>query len=252
MGRTRVNTSATVKLLADNPAAQSRLRAELRAGLDPLHPAATLGPTTTAGRRAGPPPPTYAELAAAHVPYLDSVVEEVLRHANSIAFVVRQTMCDGATVLGRRVPRGTNVFLMANGAGYLAPNMPVEPDESRSPGARRGVASNAKALTGVWDDGDIAEFRPERWLKRTTAAEGGQEGPVAFDPLAGPMLAFGLDPRGCYGKRLALQALRIQIALVVWHFELGRCPKELSGYDAVQRFAREPTQCYVRLSRVDW
>lgn len=220
----------SVKLLADSQGAQSRLRSELRAAL----------PAAAAGQRA----PTYAELAGAHVPYLDAVVEEVLRHANSIAFVVRRAMCD-APVLGRMVPRDTNVFLMANGAGYLAPNRPVEPDELRAPGARRGVAANAKALTGLWDDVDIGAFKPERWLKST-------DGAVAFDPMAGPSLPFGAGPRGCYGRRLALQALRIQIALAVWHFELKQCPAELSGYNSVQKFAREPTQCYVRLSRTEW
>jgi cytochrome P450 len=219
-----------VKLLSDNQGAQRQLRSELRAAL----------PSASEERRA----PTYAELAGAHVPYLDAVVEEVLRHANSIAFVVRRAMCD-APVLGRVVPRDTNVFLMANGAGYLAPNRPVEPDELRAPGARRGVSANAKALTGVWDDADIGAFKPERWLKST-------EGTLAFDPMAGPSLPFGAGPRGCYGRRLALQALRIQIALAVWHFELRQCPAELSSYNSVQKFAREPTQCYVRLSRAEW
>lgn len=220
----------SVKYLADNQGAQDRLRSELRAAL----------PSAVREKRA----PTYAELVGMHVAYLDAVVEEVLRHAGSIAFVVRRAMCD-ATVLGRVVPRDTNVFLMANGAGYLAPNRPVEPDELRGPGARRGVAANAKGLTGVWDDADIGAFKPERWLKST------EEGEV-FDHMAGPSLPFGAGPRGCYGRRLALQALQIQIALAVWNFELGGCPAELSSYDSVQKFAQEPTQCYVRLSRVEW
>lgn len=219
----------SVKFLSDNPVPQARLRDELRAAL----------PAAAGEARA----PTYAELAGAHVPYLDAVVEETLRHANSIAFVVRRAMVD-TEVLGRRVPRDTNVFLMANGAGYLTPNMPVE-DGLRGPGARTGAASNAKALTGTWADDDIGVFRPERWLK--TTAEG-----LAVDPMAGPSLPFGAGPRGCFGKRLALQALRIQIALVVWHFELKGCPAELSSYNSVQKFAREPTHCYVRLSKVDW
>lgn len=225
----------SVKFLADNPASQARLRDELAAAL----PTAAAVGGEGGVRRA----PTYTELAAAHVPYLDAVVEEVLRHANSIAFVVRRAMCD-TEVLGRRVPRDTNVFLMANGAGYLTPKMPVE-DALRHPSARKRLASSAKGLTGVWEDGDIGVFRPERWLRET--AEG-----VTFDPMAGPSLPFGAGPRGCFGKRLALQALRTQIALVVWHFELGRCPDGLSSYNSVQKFAREPTQCYVRLSKVEW
>lgn len=223
------DTSATtvawgVKFLTDNPTAQDRLRAVLHAAL----------PEAAQQRRA----PSYQELIKSHIPYLDAVVEEVLRHANTIAFVVRQAMED-TTVLGRHIPKGTDVFLVANGPGYLEPNMQVK-DEIRSPGARRG---QAKALTGLWEDKDIAAFRPERWLKADLAT-----GTEIFDPMAGPSLAFGLGPRGCFGRKFALQVLKIQFALIVWHFNLLETPPEISGYNAIQRFAREPTQCYIRLS----
>jgi cytochrome P450 len=94
----------------------------------------------------------------------------------------------------------------------------------------------------MWEDGDIGVFKPERWLKKDG------EGREVFDSMAGPTLAFGLGPRGCYGKRFALHGLRIQFAMLVWHFHLLKVPDELNSYDSVQRFAREPTQCYVRLS----
>jgi cytochrome P450 len=223
------DTSATavawgVKLLTDNPKTQDRLRYALRHAL----------PQVVHERRQ----PTYQELSKAHVPYLDAVVEEILRHANTIAFVVRRAQQD-TTVLGRHIPEGTDVFLMANGAGYLEPNIPVK-DKSRSIGAQ---ASSGKALTGVWDDKDIASFLPERWLRMDP-----DTGSEAFDPMAGPTLAFGLGPRGCFGKRLALQQLKIQFTLIIWHFQLLNTPPELSSYAAVQRFAREPTQCYIRLA----
>ncbi|KAJ4368080.1 hypothetical protein N0V83_006435 [Neocucurbitaria cava] len=212
-----------IKLLADNPASQETLRSALHDAF----------PEALSEARA----PTYAELARTSTPYLDAVVEEILHHANTIAFVVRQALQD-TTVLNRRVPKGTDVFLMANGAGYLEANMPVQ-DSDRSPGARR---TENKALTGLWDNASISLFQPERWLK--AQAETGTE---TFDPMAGPSLPFGLGPRGCFGKRLALQALKIQFALIVWHFRLLKCPEELSGYEAVQRFAREPVQCWLRL-----
>lgn len=225
------DTSATtvawgVKMLTDNPYAQNTLRAALHSSF----------PQALQEKRA----PTYQELAKAQIPYLDAVVEEVLRHANTIDFVVRQALED-TTVLGCQIPKGTDVFLMANGAGYLKPNMNV-PDLVRSPGARRG---EGKALTGTWDDKDIGAFRPERWLK-----VGPGSSAVTFDSRSGPQLAFGLGPRGCFGKRLALQTLKMQFALIIWHFKLLPTPSHLSGYDAVQRFAREPTQCYVRLQKV--
>ncbi|KAL1839404.1 hypothetical protein VTJ49DRAFT_1535 [Mycothermus thermophilus] len=224
------DTSATttawgVKFLADHPHVQERLRADLRAAF----------PDAVAEGRC----PNYAELSRAHVPYLDALVEEVLRHANTIAFVVRRAQCD-TTVMGRHIHKGTDVWFAANGPSYLAPGMKVS-DEERSPGARSGKPG----LTGLWDDGDAGEFKPERWLKRD------EQGKEVFDPMAGPQLAFGLGPRGCFGKRFALLSLKIQFALMIWHFQLLETPKPLSSYDAVQKFAREPRQCYVRLKEAD-
>ncbi|KAK0629552.1 cytochrome P450 [Bombardia bombarda] len=225
------DTSATtvawgMKHLTDHPAVQERLRAALRDAF----------PEATQEKRA----PTYQELAHAHIPYLDAVIEEVLRHANTIAFVVREALQD-TTVLGCHIPKGTDVFLMANGAGYIEPNITVD-DEKRSAGARQ---SSGKALSGTWSDKDINVFRPERWL--AVDPESGRE---SFDPLAGPTLAFGLGPRGCFGRKLAIASLRIQFALTIWHFHLLKTPYELSSFNAVQKFAREPTQCYIRLAAV--
>ena len=105
-------------------------------------------------------------------------------------------------------------------------------------------------LSGLWEDDGIGMFKPERWLKVVKDEESREEKEV-FDSLAGPTLAFGLGPRGCFGKRLALVSLRMQFALIVWHFELKGTPEALSSFNAVQRFAREPEQCFVRLREVD-
>jgi cytochrome P450 len=110
------------------------------------------------------------------------------------------------------------------------------PNDVRSPGAN---PTNKAPLTPLWPDIGIREFAPERWLR----SDG------SFDANAGPTLAFGLGPRACFGKRLAVQALRMEFALLVWEFVFERVPKELGGFEGVQRFAREPVQCYVRLSR---
>ena len=95
----------------------------------------------------------------------------------------------------------------------------------------------------MWDDAYIAAFKPERWL--VLDPDTGKEVHVS---LAGPSLAFDLGSRGCFGRKLEIKALRIQFAMIVWHFHLLGTPAELSSYDAVQRFVREPTQCFVRLA----
>lgn len=94
-----------VKILTDNLASHTRPREELRQAL------------TDAARETLTP--TYAELDAAfrRLPYLEAVVEEAQRHANTITFSVRQAKVD-TTLLGRRIPKGTEAFMPANGAGY--------------------------------------------------------------------------------------------------------------------------------------
>ncbi|KAH7395215.1 cytochrome P450 [Phaeosphaeria sp. MPI-PUGE-AT-0046c] len=213
-------TAWGVKYLSDHPDSQAKLR-------DALHVAF---PSAIAEHRL----PSYVELASTSISYLDAVVEEILRHANTIAFVVRQALVD-TTVLGHRIPKGTDVFLMANGAGYLESNLP-SPTPPTIP-----TSSVDKAQTPLWNDSDVASFDPSRWLR----ADG------SFDSMAGPTLAFGLGPRACFGKRLAVQALRMQFALLVWRFRLLKVPEESGGYEAVQKFAREPVRCYVRLERAD-
>ncbi|KAG7291136.1 hypothetical protein NEMBOFW57_001147 [Staphylotrichum longicolle] len=193
-----------VKFLSDHPAVQARLRRDLRAAM----PGVVVGET-----------PSYADMAGLNVPYLDAVVD--------------------TTVMGRHVPKGTDVFIMANGAGYLKGNIEVG-DERGVPGRERRERSTG-ALTGVWEDEGIEKFRPERWLKLE------EDGKEVFDAAAGPTLPFGMGPRACFGKRFALMQLRFEFALIVWHFDLLALPRELNDYDSVQKFAHEPAQCYVRL-----
>ncbi|KAF2031509.1 cytochrome P450 [Setomelanomma holmii] len=212
-----------VKYLADNSSVQSTLRSALRNAF----------PNANEQDRA----PTYEELSKASIPYLGAMVEEILRHANTIAFVARRAQID-TTVLGHHVTKGTDVFLMANGPGYLEPSMPLSKTDAYSPGAE---VSSSRALTELWNDADISLFKPERWLR----SDG------SFDPMAGPTLAFGVGPRGCFGKRLALQHLKMQFALLIWHFKFEKVPSDLGGYEAAQKFAREPVKCYVRLERAD-
>ena len=63
-------------------------------------------------------------------------------------------------------------------------------------------------------------FNPERWRREETGKE-------VFDAVSGLLLTFGLGPRGCYGRRPAYLEMKLMLVLLVWGFELQRCPEGL-------------------------
>lgn len=212
-----------LKFLADNPAVQDKLRAEVLAG----HAVAV------AEKRA----PTAAEIAKKSIPYLDAAQEEMIRCSLTEASVVRTAMTD-VELLGKRIPKGTDVFFMGNGPSIFSPAFQID-DSLRSP-----TAKSAKDRIGSWDPSDMAKFNPERWL--VAGEDGGKE----FNAAAGPLLTFGLGPRGCYGRRLAYVEMKIFLTLLVWKFELQKCPVELSGYASMDALTHAPQQCFVRLKSI--
>ncbi len=178
------------------------------------------------------------EIVKTQIPYLDATIEEMSRIAQLFNAVVRTAMTD-TTILGHTIPKGTEVFLMSNGPGYLSPPLPVD-DTKRSESSL-----NAKNQVGQWtpDEEDMKTFRPERWLVT------GEDGKEEFDAHAGPHLAFGLGPRGCFGRRLAYLQMRIILVMMIWNFELKETPAAVSGWEALAKLARHPRQCYVRLEK---
>ncbi|KAK1961141.1 cytochrome P450 [Colletotrichum sublineola] len=212
-----------VKLLADHPEAQTTLRSALRSAF----------PEALAENRS----PTVREMSGTKIPYLDAAMEEILRCGGASPLVDREALCD-TELLGRRIPKGTVVMCLNRGPSMLQPALPVD-EATRSESSRA-----AKGRT--WDDADIALFRPERWL--VESPEGSGAAAAEFDQQAGPLLAFGLGMRGCFGRRLAYLEMRIILTLIVWNFELLPCPEELSGYGAREGLTRKPKDCYVRLS----
>jgi hypothetical protein len=131
--------------------------------------------------------PTSKELATLHHPYIDAMLEEILRCSTTAAITSRLAMVD-TDVLGIRIPKGTDVNFLAY-AGFIAPPVGTIEEHKRSPSSQA-----SKDKTGVWDVSDIRIFKPERWLKPT-----GKEGEVEFSKNAGPTLPFGAGIRGCFG-----------------------------------------------------
>jgi len=162
-----------VKLLSDNQQAQTKLREVLR--------------STYVGAAAEKRQPTPKELATLHHPYIDAVLEEILRCSTTAAITSRLAMVD-TEVLGIRIPKGTDVNFLSY-AGFIAPPVGVVEEHKRSPSSQA-----SKDKTGVWKVPDISVFKPERWLKST-----GKEEEVEFSKNAGPTLPFGAGIRGCFG-----------------------------------------------------
>lgn len=202
---------------------QGKLRSEIR--------------STLADAAAEKRNPSVQEITKMTIPYLDAVVEEIIRHSTTETGVARTTVVD-VQVLGHHVPKGTNIFLMGNGPSILSPAFQID-DSLRSPSARA-----AKDRVGTWNSDDISHFKPERWLME-------EDGKKVFNAAAGPLLTFGLGPRGCFGRRLAYLELRLVMVQIIWNFELQQCPKELSGYEAVDKLTHAPLQCYVRLRKIE-
>lgn len=229
-----------MKHLAQHPTAQARARRDLWR----VH----------ADARAQGRVPSAAEIIRTQVPYLEAVIEEILRLSGPVGATARETTVD-TVILGRRVPKGTTVFLSIQGPGLTGPS--VRDDAARTvKGAGRGVEEGAAVGAGGektqsshtrrldWDAMEPEAFLPERWLVED------EEGKLVYDAQAGPMLGFSLGIRGCFGRRLAYLTLRMLFTMLIWNFELEAVPEELDSWKAVQILTRKPVQCYVRLSEV--
>ncbi|KAJ5374388.1 cytochrome P450 [Penicillium concentricum] len=175
--------------------------------------------------------PTIIELTNTRVPYLQAVLEEVLRlHATSVP---RQAVRD-TEILGQRIPKGTHVILVANGPSFHAPSFDIEP----------GLRS-ATVKPNKWDETrDLKAFDPERWL---VYKEGMSWHEAEFDANAAPQIAFGMGPRYCWGRRLAYLEMRMVITLVLWSFDLLSLPDALADPKAYYGIIHKPGQCCLRL-----
>jgi cytochrome P450 len=214
------------KYLTDYPEVQQNLRAVLQEALSVAW---------TEGRLF-----TFEEIRQAKVPYLDAVVEEMFR-INAVP-VTREAQCD-TVVLGYPIKKGTQVFVMSNGPGYVSPALASKDGtlESKDRSSRPEPWSDAQNLT---------VFDPKRWLVRKNNGQGLNADNVTFDGAAGPQLAFGMGPRTCWGRRLAYMEIKVVISMLVWSFELQPTPAKLSDHSGLEGIARVPKQCYVRLQRI--
>ncbi|KAI0423307.1 cytochrome P450 [Xylaria grammica] len=224
-----------VKLLADHPKVQDRLRKALYAAhigaVEEIH----------------------------HVPagYVDATIEGLLRCGGPIPIGDRKALVD-TTPLGYHIPKGTNVRLLHNGPGIQLPEL--EANKEKYSQGSEGRKATDQTIPG-WDDEDVDLFKPERWLSApadqpeqpASGAMNAEAAKSSSNPQAGPSIPFGLGLRGCFGRRLAYNIeLRLLLTMLIWNFELLGCPEELSGYYGRLSFVNKPRNCYVRLKGLDY
>lgn len=188
-----------LKLLADNPAVQAKLYQELQAVLTSASEEDRL--------------PSAGEIIESKIPYLDAVLEEVLRLR--AAMLVPRDATRDTQLLGCSVPKGTVVLLVCQG-----------PDFSSKPSSQYWSDSKASKHHHGNNSKDLDVFDPERWLVTN------QKGEIEFDGSSYPQLAFGLGIRSCWGRRLAQVEMRIMTTLVAWKYELLQVPEALASHAA--------------------
>ncbi|KAL7621686.1 hypothetical protein AAE478_009013 [Parahypoxylon ruwenzoriense] len=215
-----------IKFLADNPTVQTRLRKALY--------------STHAKAFAEKRCPTHWEITGSKIPYLDAVTEEMLRLAHTAIVLDRECTRD-TTVLGYHIPKGTLVLVANKGPSYTEPAYEIKQD-LRSESSQTAAKEHGLRM---WSEEGMDKFHPERWLIRDE-----QTGKEEFDATAGPTIPFGLGLRGCFGRKLAYMELKLLTTLLVWAFELMRCPENLSSYEDIEGLTRKPKQCYVTLKRI--
>ncbi|PNP61522.1 hypothetical protein FNYG_13739 [Fusarium nygamai] len=212
-----------IKFLADNLSCQDRLRNDLHAAY-----ANSLKEIRD---------PTPQEITESNIPYLDAVVEEMLRLSHTAPVQDRECTMD-TMILGHYIPKGTVVFVANKGPSFTEPGYQV------SESLRSESCQNAASERGIrmWSEEGMGEFQSERWLNKDAKTED-----ELFDSTAGPTMPFGLGLRGCFGRRLAYMELKLLTALLVWNFKFMPCPESLSSYEDFESLTRKPLQCFVNI-----
>ncbi|KAI0190171.1 cytochrome P450 [Xylaria flabelliformis] len=211
-----------VKEISQNDRVQDKLRAALWAAY---------GSARDESRQ-----PSATEILATPVPYLDAVIEESLRMHSPVGVQIREAIVD-TEVLGHKITKGTNVFMIGTGPDFLSPPIPI-PNDVRS------KTSQSKYTYGTWDPQDMHLFKPERWIKSDV------DGTEHYDHQSGPFLSFGLGRRGCSGRRLAYLELRIVLVLLLWNLKFDQLSGELGSFAAIDNMTTNPKGCHIRVSKL--
>jgi len=166
---------------------------------------------------------TYMDVMSDNTPFLEAVVYEVLRYGQIAGGASRLTIAP-MNILGYDIPKGTQLIFSYSTGSRLTTKQNEAAIRALDPLRPESSLKVGLGGAGLWDEEDITEFKPSRWLTKDGK----------FNPKAGYSYPFGLGPRSCAGKALALLELRIYIATINLAFFLDKVPDALDS--------RKPTQ----------
>ncbi|KAG8922183.1 hypothetical protein FRC02_012080 [Tulasnella sp. 418] len=208
-----------IKFLMNHPNVQFKLREELLSSLQSPQDRLV----------------TYDEIANGDkTPYLEAVVNEILRCAQVGAAINREVQED-IVVMGKHIPKGTQMLMMP-GLGGLRATKSWAKSRANDPGFN--------PTKEFWDDMNYEEFNPDRWLVT------GEDGKIVFSQKQGYSAPFSFGPKACFGQKLAVLEIKVILATLNLAFFWDKVPDELNGPGLVEVLTRKPEMCYVNL--VDW
>lgn len=215
----------TMKILSSHPSAQLKLRQHLHEAY----------PDAVAENRS----PHLDEILGSSIPYLDAFMHESLRRWPTVVMNDRSTVGE-VTLLGHSIPNNTAVGFLQIGPSFTGRGYQID-EAKRSDSWRKDQATVKREA----ETDDMDEFKPERWLKQEKDSD-----EAIFDSQAWPMATFGMGPRGCFGRRLAMMEFRFLVILLVWNFEYLSLPDALSGWEGEISATYLPRKCYIRARKV--
>ncbi|KAK8126135.1 cytochrome P450 [Apiospora kogelbergensis] len=167
-----------IYMLCLHPDVQTRLRQEVRENLPSVDSDSTV-----------------SSLDIDHLPYLNAVINEVLRYYSPVPLTIRQPVVD-TIINGEHVPKGTRVIICPWAINYS---------------------------TELWG-ADANVFNPERWLAtdendKKRAGSGGASSNYAF-------LTFLHGPRSCIGQAFSKAEFACLLAAWIGRFEFELKNKE--------------------------
>jgi cytochrome P450 len=194
-------TSWTLRLLAEHPHVQERLRAEIQAAKKQHALEGSAG--------------TYEGCLVGDVhalPYLECCIKESLRLMTALPSTVREATEDDVVPLSK-------AYRSADGKSTFDSVVIPKGHELFVPIAAVGLD------TELWGP-DAAEYKPERWDNSATQL------PAAVKALPGPgLFSFISGPRNCVGQRFAQTEIKVLLAHLLCDFKFEVVP----GWELSQR-----------------